>query len=234
MNYRRCSITLSQDSPINVGPEMFATHFASREGFDLNAPFRRNLPHSVPPLTDRLGRHAKSAGKVVDVAETTHRDFDTGIQFVGHEANDKVILSRRQALPATIIAAHDLSDMAKSTADDSATLAAKLRAAFAACGESEIDVKNAIARELGISRQAIDGWLRTGRIGKLRIVVVARHTGQSLDYFLGQADMTAQEQEEVKLVQQYRALPDELKSKLLQDAETYVRPAPPPKKPKKH
>jgi len=42
----------------------------------------------------------------------------------------------------------------------------------------------AIARELGITEQAINGWKNTGKIDKTSITALARHTGRRIEYFL--------------------------------------------------
>jgi hypothetical protein len=63
------------------------------------------------------------------------------------------------------------------------------------------------------------------------LVVLARHTGQSVDYFLGAAPMTANERQEVNLVQIFRALPPQLQQERLSDAQAYssLRLEKPPK-----
>ena len=128
--------------------------------------------------------------------------------------------------------------MSSSRTKESEALGERIRLAFAACGGREPDVRRAICQELGISNQALSGWIKTGRISKGSLPVVAKHTGQSVDYFLGTADMTAQEQEEVELVLTARQLPDVLKADLLAHAQSLLKladqargsPSKPPKK----
>lgn len=101
-------------------------------------------------------------------------------------------------------------------------MAARLQQAFAACGNSAARIKKEIAKELGITIQAVNGWVKTGTLRKTSLPVVARYTGQSVDFFLGVADMTSREEQEVELVLRFRDLPEVLQLKLLSDAETYV------------
>lgn len=45
-----------------------------------------------------------------------------------------------------------------------------------------------LAEECGVTPQAVSGWLRTGRIAKRHLTVIATLTKQDLDYFLGAND----------------------------------------------
>ena len=101
---------------------------------------------------------------------------------------------------------------------DAEELARRITAALDVSGA---DV-NRIAAELNITRQAVNGWKKTGRVKKAYLPVLARYTGQSVDYFLGSAEMTAQEKKEVELVQAFRALPPAFQQKLMQDAIQYA------------
>lgn len=63
---------------------------------------------------------------------------------------------------------------------DNATMRERLRAAF-----SEAPVTQAAAaRRLGITAQAVTGWLRTGKIDKRRLSAVSELLGKPLDYFM--------------------------------------------------
>jgi hypothetical protein len=135
----------------------------------------------------------------------------------------KAILPDSQALIVEDRAGDADGTMANPNKKDALDLASRIKAAFAATGDRESDVKRAICQELRISPQALNGWVKTGRIAKGKLPVVARHTGQSLDYFLGQADMTAQEQSEVELVLAARSLPDSLRQDLLNHAQSLIR-----------
>jgi transcriptional regulator with XRE-family HTH domain len=151
-------------------------------------------------------------------------------------ADTKAMLSERQALlkQENVVDASD--EMASSRTTDAELLGARIAAAFAACGSRQAEVRRAICQELGISPQALSGWIKTGRISKGKLPIVAKHTGQSVDYFLGMADMTAQDEQEVQLVLASRHLPDFLRAELLAHAESLKKLAEsqsPPKTPKK-
>lgn len=45
----------------------------------------------------------------------------------------------------------------------------------------------ALARECGVSRQAVYGWLKTGRVAKEHLTVFARLSGKPLEWWLGDA-----------------------------------------------
>jgi len=52
------------------------------------------------------------------------------------------------------------------------------------------DIKQAdVARALGISPQAVNGWFRTNTVDKENVAKVAAMTGQPLDYFYGTAPL---------------------------------------------
>lgn len=146
----------------------------------------------------------------------------------------KAILCHEQALLKVGGNTNTFDAMAKRHTSDAQELAARVRAAIKASGA---DVST-IARECDITSQAVHGWMRTGRISKKHLPVLAKHTGQSVDYFIGAAEMTAQEQDEVDLVLAYRALPPEFQQKLRREADELRKLAgkpgrkPPPTPPK--
>lgn len=66
-------------------------------------------------------------------------------------------------------------------------LAAKLRYALEKSGVSQ----QSIASECGITKQAITGWKRTGRVAKPHLIVLARLTGFPLEWWLDGKDPAA-------------------------------------------
>jgi hypothetical protein len=131
----------------------------------------------------------------------------------------KAILAQDQALLRVGGNTNTFGQMAPRHTSDAQGLAKRIRSALAVPG---VDV-GAIAKECGITRQAIDGWKKTGRVSKKHLPVLARHTAQSVDFFLGTAEMTAQEAEEVQLVLSYRDMPPEHRQALLRQAEELLR-----------
>jgi hypothetical protein len=192
-----------------------------RDFFDLDATLGRDLIDAVSPASDGLARHTQVGGECVHVTDVVDGPEDSGVLGVCvHSSDTKAILSETQELLRDKQCCDDCAVQTGQT--EAQELAARLKQAFAACGNNAPAVKSAIAQELGISRQAIDGWLRTGTVHKSRLSVIARHTGQSLDFLLGLADMTAAEEKEVELVLHFRDLPDVLREKLLSDAKAYI------------
>jgi hypothetical protein len=45
--------------------------------------------------------------------------------------------------------------------------------------------RSAIARKCGVSKQAITGWIKSGKITFLNMIIVSIETNKSLDYFAG-------------------------------------------------
>lgn len=60
-------------------------------------------------------------------------------------------------------------------------------------------------------------------MSKKHLPVLAKYTGQSVDYLLGTAEMTAQEQEEVDLVLAYRQLPPQHRQMLQRQADELLK-----------
>lgn len=74
-----------------------------------------------------------------------------------------------------------------------------------------------IARHFDVSRQAIGEWKRTGRIAKSRLPALAKLTGTSLSWWVGD-DEEPVEPLEQQLLKLYRELSDDFKERLLADA----------------
>ncbi|WP_239519600.1 LexA family transcriptional regulator [Stenotrophomonas maltophilia] len=64
---------------------------------------------------------------------------------------------------------------------DNDEMARRVRYAFDNAGRG---TQAAVARELGISAQAVTGWVKTGKIEKSNLPALARLTGRRVDYFL--------------------------------------------------
>ena len=45
--------------------------------------------------------------------------------------------------------------------------------------------RSTIARECGITRQAVSNWITTGRISKNHLLIVAKHTNKPISRYLG-------------------------------------------------
>lgn len=63
---------------------------------------------------------------------------------------------------------------------EKATLAARIAKAI----EDSAYSQEGIAREIGVTEQAVSGWVRTGKIGKDKLPRLAKLTGKPLSYFL--------------------------------------------------
>jgi SOS-response transcriptional repressor LexA/predicted DNA-binding transcriptional regulator AlpA len=73
--------------------------------------------------------------------------------------------------------------------DDRVDLGSKLQEAF----DDGVLEPGPLAKECGVSRQAIYGWLKTGRVDKKHLPVFARMSGKSLAWWLGaDSELTSQ------------------------------------------
>lgn len=94
------------------------------------------------------------------------------------------------------------------------------------------DTSATLAAVFSIRAQSVDSWIRTGRIGKDKLVVLARRYNRPVAWFLGQEqdeeDMLTDD--ERKLLADYRALHEPLKAVAAQqvDALRQAQSAPPP------
>jgi transcriptional regulator with XRE-family HTH domain len=120
--------------------------------------------------------------------------------------------------------------------ENSASLGVLIRRAIDDAGLTAPEV----ARLCGTSRQAVHGWINTGRVAKRWLPVLARVLNKPLGYFLGEDEMLPVDPLESQVLMIWRALPAAQKHELLTAAhQAYraayaeaVKPAPPPKTPK--
>jgi len=104
-------------------------------------------------------------------------------------------------------------------------LGAKIRAALDESGVTP----TALARHFGVATPSVYDWFKTGRIAKERLAELSRFLGKPLGYWLDDSEEPV-EQDEKQLLALYRDMPDNMKQKLLQQAEFFhelTAPAPP-------
>lgn len=63
-----------------------------------------------------------------------------------------------------------------------------------------------LARAFAVTPQAVNGWLKTGRIGKGRLLKLARLTGRPASYFLGADVNESLESEAFRLMEDWLSL----------------------------
>lgn len=68
-----------------------------------------------------------------------------------------------------------------------------------------------LAERCGVTRQAVNGWMRDGRVAKRHLQRIAEVTNKPLTYFLGGHDSTAVElsPDEWQVVQKFRSSSEE-------------------------
>lgn len=98
--------------------------------------------------------------------------------------DSKALLAHGKALPACGVGLYDQAML--STA---ATVADKLRLALREAGVTQTQV----AQYCGVTKQAVQGWIKTGRIDKQRLPKLAEITGRPLSWWLDgkEAESTA-------------------------------------------
>lgn len=94
-----------------------------------------------------------------------------------------------------------------------AELGEKIKKALQAAGKSQGELADA----LGVTRQAVYGWTKTGRIRKPRMQALAEFTGKDLDYFLTDSDRNnltkvALSEDDARAVRSFLTAPPELKN----------------------
>lgn len=88
---------------------------------------------------------------------------------------------------------------------DSETLALRIRDAMGNRKPTKLGVTDC-AKAFGVSPQAVNGWRKKGRIGKGRLLMLARLTGKPARYFLGE-DLDANlETQAFKLMEDWLSL----------------------------
>ena len=88
---------------------------------------------------------------------------------------------------------------------DSETLAKRIRDAMDNHKPNRITASK-LATAFGVTPQAINGWRKTGRIGKGRLLKLARITGKPASYFLGDEIDESLEAQAFKLAEDWLAL----------------------------
>jgi transcriptional regulator with XRE-family HTH domain len=75
-----------------------------------------------------------------------------------------------------------------------------------------------VAALCGTTRQAVHGWIKTGRIAKHRLLRLAEVTNRAPSYFLGDAVSELSDPLEAQLLKIWRALPSDSRHALLTEA----------------
>lgn len=92
----------------------------------------------------------------------------------------KAILDHGKALPKKYVAAYDEAMLSTSE-----KFAKKIKTALAESGITQI----ALAKKCEVSKQAIQGWLKTGRVDKKHLLTLAEATGKPLSWWLDGQDL---------------------------------------------
>jgi len=78
-----------------------------------------------------------------------------------------------------------------------------------------------VAEACGVSRQAVNGWKKDGRIDKAHLLTLSRITGKPLEFFLGGNQLSVDtDPNEGKILLLFRALPEEKQLQLLDHAQS--------------
>jgi transcriptional regulator with XRE-family HTH domain len=78
-----------------------------------------------------------------------------------------------------------------------------------------------IAKACGVTRQAVNGWKKDGRIDKAHLITLSRLTGKPIEYWLGGQDAVSDtDPHEEKMLLLFRALPEEKRMELLERAQS--------------
>lgn len=96
-------------------------------------------------------------------------------------AYSKALRDRSKALPAIECLTYDEQMLSTSNTSD---LAERLRRALKATGMTQVE----FAGKCGASKQAVHGWLKTGRIDKQRLLTFAEVAGTTIYALLGQPE----------------------------------------------
>lgn len=140
--------------PEDVGPQALARDAVL--GFEQRASLGRNRPVALEKLVDELPAGAERPGQLRSVATGGGEDFIDD----SHSVMVKHCRHTGQALVPPSIIAHTAAMLDKRS--EAEILAVKVGHAIERSGLSPSEV----AVACGVSRQAVNGWLRTGRIGK--------------------------------------------------------------------
>ncbi len=153
---------LGPQTPPIGWPQVAASNSTLSQRLDLHASFRRNWPLVSQPLPDRLWTHAEGTGQRSVATE------DPGCSFERHAPERKAILcTAQEALLPLDAEAHYQAMLPKGK-----ELGEKIRLALALAKVQPADA----ARIFGVTPQAVNGWFRTGRIDKNKLLEIVRIT----------------------------------------------------------
>lgn len=107
--------------------------------------------------------------------------------------DSKALLANSKALPPLHMQIYDQAMLSTSE-----IIAAKLAIAIETSGVKQ----SAIAIACGVSKQAVQGWLKTGRIDKKHLITLAKLTGRDLTWWLEGPTSTAAASEEGRAIAQ--------------------------------
>jgi hypothetical protein len=153
---------LGPDAPPVGRPKIAPGHGALGKHLDLDAALRRNGPLITQPLADCLRANAERARQ----GRVAAKDLGCGLE--GHASERKALLHiPQEALLARQPARDDQAMLPKGK-----ELGEKIRRAL-----DLAKVQPAEAAHLfGVSRQAVNSWFKTGRIGKNKLLEIIRIT----------------------------------------------------------
>lgn len=153
---------LGPDSPPVGRPQIAPGHLPLGKRFDLNAPLRRNGPLIAQPLANGLRANAERTRQ----GRVATEDLGCGIE--GHGPERKALLcTPQEALLARSASSHHQAMLPKGK-----ELGEKIRLALDLAKVPPADA----ARIFGVSRQAVNGWFKTGRIDKNKLLEIIRTT----------------------------------------------------------
>lgn len=136
------------------------------------------------------------------------------MKFVHPCGNGKAMLYEYQALLA-IRPDHDTWPMENDDQSTSQVLAQRIAEALEDLSLADI------AKACGVTRQAVNGWKKDGRIDKAHLITLSRLTGKPIEYWLGGHEpVSEKDPHEEKMLLLFRALPDEKRMELLDRAQS--------------
>ena len=163
-------------APVDIGAEFFTGDGTVGQALDLHGAVEGQWPLFVNPLAHRLRTYLKEFRQLGGRTKVIHSDLNAhGNQCTAmltlHQAlvayptlfQNQVMLTAREKLAK--ILAEDLGRRAMPKVD-----------------------RAALAHDCEISRQAISNWIKTGRVEKEHLVIVARHTGKAIARYMPSSD----------------------------------------------
>jgi hypothetical protein len=166
-------ITIRPNLP-TIAAKIMARDLSSSELLDLDAAFWRDGAGGLHPLPDSRGRNPQRFSHAVDVAEEMDSFMDV------HESSIKHCFTQIQGIDQ----GNAFYDYQVMLDNHKTWLANQI---VTAINESQLS-KRAVGIACGISEksagQTVQGWIKTGTIGKDRLAILAKVTDKPIEFFL--------------------------------------------------